>query len=181
LSRIWGAATMRLDPADIASWPISDLSYYYEVIEKIIPIAATRDGLENTFGLPQNLQNLPISSQAHKALEKFTSNKNKLKEIGIIAGRSRLAVWDDCNLCGNCLHGCPFGKIFSSIDVMPLLKSFSNFKYIKNVRVTSFKEGIDGVSINFRDLNSRAHSLISDRLFFGYGSSRYRTYSIKFS
>jgi len=84
-------------------------------------------------------------------------------------GQSRLAIRPDCSLCLNCLQGCPYGKIFSSIDLMPKLHMFPNFKYIGNVRVETFREGSGSVSVLYLDSFGVKNYINADRIFLGSG------------
>lgn len=170
LSRIWGAATMRLHPSDISSWPELNLNKYYEIIEQLIPISAKYDSLAKDFGFPKSAISLPISSQSDKILSSLNKSKYDLNKMGITFGQSRLAIKEKCVLCSNCLNGCPYGKIFSSVDLMGLLHEFPKFKYMKGIRVINFEENIKSVKINCKDLNDSNINFEVDRLFIGAGA-----------
>ena len=89
--------------------------------------------------------------------------------MGVSFGQSRLAIRPDCLLCLNCLQVCPYGKIFSSIDLMPELHTFPNFKYIGNVKVQTFKEDSASVSVLYLDSFGVKKYVNADRIFLGSG------------
>jgi choline dehydrogenase-like flavoprotein len=68
-SRLWGAAIMRLHPADVVSWPVKNLETYYKIVESLLPISGNNDGLSSWFNFPLHATSAKISGQALKFLK----------------------------------------------------------------------------------------------------------------
>lgn len=168
-SRVWGAAVMRLHPADIHSWPIKGLDHYYDVVERLLPISGNNDGLTNYFNFPLNATPAKTSNQARIFLKTLSEHRAELDSLGVSFGASRLAVHESCKLCANCLHGCPYEKIFSSTDLMGLLHKFPGFAYQNKSRVIEFQENDNFVKVTYLNDHNSINTLEATRVFLGSG------------
>ena len=69
-----------------------------------------------------------------------------------------------------CLHGCPYGVIFNSSDLLDQLRTRENFSYRPRHYVTRFEESSHQVKVRAREVSSgRDVQLTCDRLFVAGG------------
>lgn len=155
-SSVWGASILPYTAADTKEWPfpISELSPHYKAILDWISFSACKDALEDKFPLfSTNYKNIGLSRQAENIYTQMGKNRAALQEAGIFFGQSRLALQQfeqNCRNCGSCMHGCPYGIIYSSMSsIKNLLKRFSNFDYCPGWIVETLKESGNKVTINF--------------------------------
>jgi choline dehydrogenase-like flavoprotein len=181
LSTVWGAAILPYLQHDISDWPITadDLARHYEAVVKITGLSGRMDDLAKLFPLytdkPHFLQS---SSQACAILDKLGAIDSKLSREGIIYGASRLAIRPSktggigCVYCGRCLHGCPYGCIYSSGDDLIDLVSqkMGPFQYKSNTVIETVRESGSGViAAGYDRLSNEPVSIEADRAFVGAG------------
>jgi choline dehydrogenase-like flavoprotein len=123
LSTAWGGAMLPFGDDDMAGWPLalSDLVEPYREVLRYVPIVGEHDALaEVAPTYAEALGNLPVTGQMRAFLDDLATGASRLRSAGACAGRSRLAVWTGeesprrCRLAGLCLHGCPYGSIWSA-------------------------------------------------------------------
>ena len=169
LSRVWGSATMRLHPHDYQNWPITNLVEHYKYVEGVLPIAGENDALSVDFGSLDRSNKIERSGQINSIYDNLITNRDFLNSLGITFGGARLSIQSGCTYCGQCLVGCPYGKIFSSDTILRDLMSFKNFSYKAHTKVIYFKEINNQVTVFYRR-NGVEESIICDRLLLGSGA-----------
>ena len=117
LSTLWGAAVLPYAARDIAEWPvgIEALVPHYRAVAGLMPVSGRVDDLAAVlpaFSMAGAGQIAP-SVQAGLLLDRLGRVRDRLAAQGIFAGAARHAV-SDCKRCGLCLHGCPYGFIWSA-------------------------------------------------------------------
>jgi choline dehydrogenase-like flavoprotein len=169
LSNLWGSAILPYRSADLADWPISaaDLAPHYESLARFLPFAGEADALAGLFPTgPQLSQSrLAASPQGEVLLQRLGTVRSELDALGITAGKARQAVASGCRQCGMCLHGCPWGLIWSARSVIPALQAFPAFSYRSGSIATIFEESDDAVRVTLAD---RSH-IRGTRLFIAAG------------
>lgn len=131
-SSIWGAAVLPYLAADIEDWPISveQLAPYYQKVLGYVPFSAVSDGLQERFPLyAKSSYDLRPSPQAALLLDHMRRHQPGLLASGIMSGRARLAIRDNCTYCRMCLYGCPYGLIYNSADTIDDLRKGPRFHY----------------------------------------------------
>jgi choline dehydrogenase-like flavoprotein len=181
LSNVWGAAIMPYLQRDIMDWPISakELAGHYEAAVAITGLSARVDDLAETFPLytagPHFLQS---SSQGRAILEKLVSLRPQLSRERISFGAARLAIRPSkstglgCIYCGRCLHGCPYGCIYSSSDDLPglIAQSSGRFHHRPNTVIQSVRESSSGiVATGYDRILKETVTIEADRAFVGAG------------
>lgn len=155
LSNLWGSAILPYRSADLAGWPISasDLAPHYAALSRFLPFAGEADALDGLFpAAPQLSQSrLTASPQGEVLLQRLAAVHGELDEIGLTAGKARQAVASGCRQCGLCLHGCPWGLIWSARSVIPTLQAFPAFSYRNGSIATIFEESGDAVRLTLTD------------------------------
>ncbi len=151
LSNLWGAAVLPYADADMAGWPINaaDLAPHYRAVAEFLPMAGRQDDLAGLFpALPMaGYATLPPSPQAEVLLARLARNRAKLAAMGLTAGQARQAVATGCRQCGQCLHGCPWGLIWSAAKQVERLKANPGFTHRPGALVRSFAEDADGITL----------------------------------
>jgi len=173
LSNGWGASVLPYRDADMESWPIraSDLAPHYDAVASIVPLSARRDDLAALFPahVLRDDRPLPLSSQARTLLERLEGNRVRLAQRGVRFGQSRQAVAQGCRQCAMCLHGCPYGLIANSADVVDRLGAADGFVYRPDSYAVRFSEGAGGVSVWTRGADGRVTEIKGERLFVAAG------------
>jgi choline dehydrogenase-like flavoprotein len=169
LSNLWGSAVLPYRATDMAGWPISaaDLAPHFSALTEFMPISGRADDLQRLFhGLETGEgATLDPSPQAEVLLRRFSKAKTRLAADGMVAGQSRQAVAKGCRGCGMCLHGCPWGLIWSARGTIDRLRGHAGFAYRPGAVVKTFGETGAGVTVT---LESR-ETLTASRLFIGAG------------
>lgn len=151
LSNLWGAAVLPYADADMAGWPIgtADLAPHYRAVAEFLPVAGRQDDLAGLFpALPMaGYAALTPSPQAEALLARLAQNRAKLAAMGLTAGQARQAVSADCRQCGQCLHGCPWGLIWSAAKQVARLKANPGFTHRPGTLVRSFVEDAEGITL----------------------------------
>lgn len=168
LSNLWGSAVLPNRAEDIADWPIGieDLSPHYRAVAQFLPISGRQDDLQALFPALSMQDRVPLtpSPQAQQILQLLGHQKSGLTELGAHIGMSRLAVEPGCRYCGQCLHGCPWGYIYSAQKTLDDLCHHSAFQYRTGL-ARRFEEHADHVAVSLDD----GESLKADRVFIAAG------------
>lgn len=169
LSNLWGSALLPYRASDMAGWPISadDLAPHYRAVADFLPIAGRVDALQPLFPVPEmtGRSALPPSPQAECLLDRLTQAQGALTAAGITAGQARQAVAAGCRLCGQCLHGCPWGLIWSAATGVDRLRQNPDFTYRPGALVRTFREGPDGITLHL----ASGETVSASRAFLGAG------------
>jgi hypothetical protein len=168
-SRVWGATAMRFHPEDFKSWPITISDKNYRAIEELISITSYNDDLKKEFRLPSQSLGIKATNQAEKILSLLKINKSKETLGKVKFGKSRLALKKTCQLCSNCLYGCPYNDIFSSTDLIQKLIPKKNFNLIKGLRAVKIIESEKNVTVVCENESNDQVLLNGDRVFVGAG------------
>lgn len=179
LSNVWGASVMPFRAEEMRGWPITleDLEPHYRAVARLIPYAATSDGLQAGFPLYHEAPGaLRPSSQASALLRDLEAARVDLLSRGITFGRSRLAVQAQsgghpgCVYCAQCLYGCPFGYIFNSTTTLEQLRTHTRFTYRNDGVVRSIADGDSGVRLHGVGIADGAvFTMDADRAFLACG------------
>lgn len=169
LSNLWGAAVLPYRQSDIDDWPITtaDLAPHYRAVASFLPMSGTTDDLAQFFpdidmaGCTQ----IAPTRQAEALLARLGKNRAPLQGLGVTIGAARQAVSGACVRCGMCLHGCPWGYIYSAAQTLESLRSRPGFTYRGGTVALRFSEDADGVEIVCQD----GTSLRGSRLFIAAG------------
>lgn len=169
LSNLWGSALLPYRAADMAGWPISadDLAPHYRAVAGFVPISGRPDALKNLFPIPglADRTALPPAPQAERLLDRLDGMRGALAASGITAGQARQAVAPGCRLCGQCLHGCPWGLIWSASQTVTTLRRNPGFIYRPGAVVAAVSEGATGVTLHL----ASGETLAASRAFMGAG------------
>ena len=167
-SRVWGGTLSRLDSEDLEDWPIStaDLVYHYDKIQELIPMmggdrSALCEQHENS------LSDFPLSPQAARVLSRWKRNAGALNALRAQVTPGWLAVHPDCRLCGNCLHGCPYGYIFSTTEWVR--SSRDGFLHRSGLRAVHLEENGSKARVHCTTEDGAITSLSADRIFVAAG------------
>ncbi|HET8892710.1 MAG TPA: GMC oxidoreductase [Gaiellaceae bacterium] len=153
LSTVWGAGILPYAAEDIADWPVSaaDLHPHYRAVLGFVPLAGVRDALAERFPLHVEPAALRVTPQIESLLDDLRSNEVRLRDVGVVAGRARLAVnMSKCDYLGLCLTGCPHGAVYSSAHTLDVLAAAGSIMHDAGAVVTRFEETRDGVRLSVR-------------------------------
>ena len=168
LSNLWGSAVLPYRAADIANWPISieDMAPHYQAVAGFMPLSGQPDDLEAVLpAFPmQGRTPLTPSPQAQKLLERLARQRGPLAAMGVHAGAARLAVSPACKYCGQCLHGCPWGYIYSARQTVGTLRTRPGFSHQTGI-VRHFEENDRSVKVTL----DNQETLHADRVFVAAG------------
>lgn len=182
-SNVWGAAVLPYSPKDIQSWPITqeDLAPHYISAMTALGVSAANDELANLFPLYTDAYStLKPSKQIRELLSDLATHTEILRKAAIYYGAPRLAIRGDsareapssggCKYCGLCLHGCPYGFIYSARDTLAELTKNSKFTYRPGFVVERVREREAGVEIEgFERTTGAAGTLKGSAVFLGAG------------
>lgn len=181
LSNVWGSAMLPYLELDTADWPVrqSELAPHYRAAIRLTGITGERDSLESMFPLfSDNVAPLRLSKGMARFVGNLSRRKNSLHRLGVIAGRSRLAVRAKakpgdagCEDCGQCMTGCPYGHIFcSAIWVEEWKRTRRNFQYQPRVLVEKIIENGNTVKVIAREADTGAPlSFVGSRAYVAAG------------
>ncbi|WP_319763590.1 GMC oxidoreductase [Maridesulfovibrio sp.] len=163
LGNIWGGGLLPVHAEDMRDWPITpqELEPYYSKVLRYAPLSGRSDSLEKTYPLYCKPSFHAPSKQASALLSKLERNGRKLEDSGLSFGASRLAArfhgrkeGYECQYCGMCLHGCPYGIAYSGSETLDELEQDGNFTYQKGFLVKRLEPETDGVVIYGTDPKS---------------------------
>ncbi len=168
LSNLWGSAVLPHRNADIADWPLGadDLVPHYQAVAKFMPISGKCDDLEALLPAFPMTDKTPLdpSPQGGELLRRFDQQKAQLSKVGVHAGAARLAVDPACKNCGQCLHGCPWGYIYSSTQTLLELRRHPEFSHRAGI-VRHVEESGDAVVVTL----GSGETLTAGRVFVAAG------------
>lgn len=146
LSNLWGAAVLPNRQADMAGWPIgaADLAPHYRAMSDVLGVSgdSTFDGL---------FPDAPMTGHAPLPPSPQTAALRARADglTGVTLGPARVAASPACVACGLCLHGCPWGHIFSARDaVTRLVANEPRLAYRPGAVVRALTESGDSVTLN---------------------------------
>lgn len=150
LSNVWGSAVAPYTAQDIAAWPIGvdALAPHYRAVFDWMPLSAWEDDLQSILPLYTDRHRpLRMSRQATNLLHDLNTAKPRLNADGIQFGAARVAVRSNtveskpgCAYCRLCLHGCPYGLIYTSAQTVHEMMGNPRFRYQRNVVVRKLRE-----------------------------------------
>lgn len=150
LSNVWGAALLPLSVRDMAGWPLAPaaLAPHYAAVLRWLPHAQHPDGLSAEYPLHSaEHRPLQLSAQARALLADLHGAQVALNTVGVCFGQARLAV-SECIYCGQCLHGCPYQRIYSSAQSLQELQQHPDFNYLDRTQVRALEERADRVVLH---------------------------------
>ncbi len=169
LSNLWGAAVLPYRKADMAGWPIGidDLAPHYRAVADFMPIAGQVDDLQEKFPAldMQGAGAMAPGVQGAALLERLAGARDRLARLGVCVGAARVAVGPGCKRCGLCLHGCPWGLIWSAGQQVAALAGRDGFSYQQGRLAQGFRETGGGVEVTL----AGGDVLRADRLFIAAG------------
>ncbi len=155
LSNLWGSAVLPYRQEDMFGWPISsaDLAPHYRAVAEFLPVAGRSDDLDDVLPIfpATGRAGIPPTVQAEALLGRLGRAREALAAQGVRFGAARQAVDASCRRCGLCLHGCPFGLIWSAKDRLAELRVDPNFSYRPGASVMRFEETADGITLHLED------------------------------
>ena len=169
LSNLWGAAMLPWRQADLAGWPVTaaDLAPSWRALGEHVPIAGTHDALADLF--PESPRNgfnmLPAGPQMMRLFERLSRRADTLTQRGVTFGRSRVAVATGCRECGLCMHGCPWGLIWSARRSIEALARSGRIFHHSGAVVRSVQEDGECASARLAD----GSEIEADRVFIAAG------------
>lgn len=168
LSNLWGSAVLPYRAADIANWPITieDMAPHYQAVAGFMPLSGQPDDLEAVLPAFPMRGHTPLTPppQAQKLLDQLARQKEPLAAMGVHAGAARLAVSPACKYCGQCLHGCPWGYIYSARQTVDALRDRPGFCHQTGI-VRRFEENDHSVKVTL----DNQEVLQADRVFVATG------------
>ena len=169
LSNLWGAALLPWREGDIAGWPVSikALAPSWKALSEVVPVAGRADALQALFpALPMaGFAPLEQGAQAAALLARLARRAPRLAALGISAGQSRVAVAEGCRNCGLCLHGCPWGLIWSARHTLADLVASGRIDYRPGAVVRAVSEEADEAVAHLAD----GGRVTGERLFLATG------------
>lgn len=154
LSNLWGSAVLPYAAKDMAGWPVTDadMTPHYRAVAEFLPITGIPDALEKVLpALPMTGRTgIEPAQQAAELLRRFRNKAADLAAMGVHGGQARQAVDTSCHRCGLCLHGCPYGLIWSARDTLAELRLHPGFSYRPGAVVRRISEA-DGVVLHLDD------------------------------
>lgn len=173
LSNAWGAAVLPYRQEDLADWPISatDLAPHYKAVASFMPVAGTRDALEDffpAFGM-SGARPLARSGQAASLLKRMDEKRTVLKGMHVVGGAARQAASADCRRCGLCLHGCPYEYVFNASQTVATMNRDPRFEYRSGLRAISFEQTANSVRLVCKQADGTVEIVNGDRLFLAGG------------
>jgi choline dehydrogenase-like flavoprotein len=165
LSNIWGAGLLPMGRDEFPDWPVSyrDLEPHYKEVLTFMPLAGRHDPLEELLPLHCEPGGYSLSRQASMLMARMQKKRSQLKDQGVYFGASRLAAQFhgrhdgmDCQYCGMCMYGCPYGVLYSSRQTIDGLCRNEHFTYRPGFLASHIKEEAGIVRIFGTDLQGNS-------------------------
>ena len=157
LSVAWGAAMLPFADHDLAGWPIGldALAPHYREVLRYVPLTGARDALADAYPLyADGVGRIEQTPQMAAFLADLARGAGRLRAAGAHAGQARLALWAErCRLVGLCLHGCPYGAIWSSAQRLDELVAAGRVDYEAGLLLERFEEHDGGVRLHLRTVD----------------------------
>ncbi len=159
LSNIWGRGIEPPYGAECDQWNFKEgfIESMREVL-KHIPLSAEADNLAEVMPLhTENITPHRITKESETLLQKWNRHKTSLNQSGVHFGKTRLAMRpQQCQLCGMCFYGCPYGAMFDSGEIISaLLRQYPAFSYRPGLRVKTFAAAGDNVDVRVENIEDR--------------------------
>ena len=152
LSNLWGSAVLPYAQKDMDGWPVTanDLAPHYRAVAEFLPVAGIPDPLEPLLPVfpMKGRTGIEPAPQARELLKRLAARQPALAAMGVHAGLARQAVDASCRRCGLCLHGCPFGLIWSARDALAGLRQHPGFTYRPGAIVMRVEEDAGAVTLH---------------------------------
>lgn len=140
LSNAWGCGVAKLSASELKDFPFpaDELEPSYARVTRRMGVSgAGPDDLAEYFGLDAYADApIEMDSVQSSLLGQYQKKFTQLHRQGVKLGRSRVAALSTdrgdrkaCNLSGNCLWGCHRKALYSAVDDLTTLQTFSNFHY----------------------------------------------------
>ena len=128
LANVWGAGCYPLRREDYDDWPVDAdaLDRWFGPATELLHVSGTEDGLSGAYRPERTMRRIEIGgggdpdSPIEALLARWDRSRKELTELGLHAGRARLAVLPRnsgepgaCESCGRCLEGCPVEAIWN--------------------------------------------------------------------
>jgi choline dehydrogenase-like flavoprotein len=159
-SSVWGAQILPFPRSAFDDWPraAADLAPHYRAVLSCIPFAGQHDDLAESLPLYAPAEPLPpLSPRAELILRAHDRHRERLRGMGMLLGRSRLAVRaSDCRQVGLCMSGCPYSLIYSAGHTFDELRRRGDVTYYGGLLATSLSEDGAGATVTARELRSGA-------------------------
>ncbi|MEO6093137.1 MAG: hypothetical protein ABIT04_13080 [Novosphingobium sp.] len=168
LSNLWGSAMLRWRQSDLVGWPITadDLAPSWRALADHVPMSFQPDALEALFPGPGSSGTaLPAGPQVSWLLEALERRPERLAALRVTAGRSRVAVASGCRMCGLCMHGCPWGLIWTARRTIEALARAGRITHRAGAVVRAVGEDGQGAVVHLAD----GSVLRGERLFVAAG------------
>jgi ferredoxin len=174
-STVWGAGILPFPKEAFLGWPVSvgEMAPHYRAVLSMIPYAAEQDDLAGELPLYAEFTSLPpLSTRAGRILDAYRRHRGALNDIGIVMGRSRLALRSTaCIRCGLCMTGCPYSLIYSAADTLDELRHSGRISYQPDLLAVALKEENGRPSVTATNLRTFArHQFSADRVFVACGA-----------
>jgi len=150
LSTTWGAGLQVYPDKYFLNWPCKGTgmqSAYQRILSEIDHIQ-TEDALTLKFPWPSGVRKSPPPESKLGELGNSNITKYSVKE-NILIGHARLAISRkgirECQLCSECLEGCPYDSIFNSGNELLRLAATNNrlhlvSGFVQNIRISNVRE-----------------------------------------
>ena len=166
-AELWGASILRLSETELKNWPISseELMPHWINTEKHIK-----------FGKAKLHSSEEMLNRKVPVFIEEIANKSK-DSLGVTLQISNLAISPistdpqrGCNLCGQCLVGCPWGHIWSATRDWEVLLKNPNINYKSGYWIESIKENESEVTVHSLMENGQENIDTYDSIFVALGS-----------
>lgn len=162
-SNYWGSAVLPYRDSDLRDWPIglADLVPHYAAVARFMPVAGQEDALADLFPAldMRGRHAIPAGAQAVSILERWKGAE------GVTLGLARQAVGPGCQLCGQCLHGCPWRLIYSAGTTLAGLVQGGGVRHLPGRVVRAIEPRPSGIRLVLAD----GETLDGDRAFLAAG------------
>ena len=178
LSAVWGAAILPYGERDHAGWVFgrNELEPHYRAVLRYVPLAGAEDALAESFPLFGEPHPIAPTRQIASLLDDVQRHEPELRAAGVVAGRSRLAVWAGenpygrgCERLGLCMLGCPNHSIWSSSQTLAALADAGLVEHRPGIVVERFDETTAGVRLHGRGPTGEPTDVVADLAFVAAG------------
>jgi ferredoxin len=174
-STVWGSQLMPYASSAFDTWPFDAavMRPHYQAVLDVVPYAAERDDLADSFPLLHRSEPLPrLSERSRRVLGAYARHRRVLNSNGITIGKARLAVdARACARCGLCMTGCPYGLVYSAAQTFEALRRAGRVTMHGGLMALRVSEGARGASVVAQELaTGRRHTFEADRIFVACGA-----------
>lgn len=174
-SNVWGSQLMPFTDRAFEAWPVSAavMRVHYQDILGQIPFAGEHDDLALRFPLMRSPAALPpMSSRSLRVLNSYEHHRTRLNARGITIGKARLALEaSNCNQCGLCMTGCPYGLIYSAAQTFDTLRRCKRITYHPGLLALKIEENRYKATVIAKELASeQVYQFEADRVYIACGA-----------